>query len=84
MANPSDETCTANTWTEVATGVTSCVLSVIEPNHYQVAIRENPSVAPTSSSDGEEMSGQAEITHSVAVDVYVRSAGTDGLVRVYA
>jgi hypothetical protein len=84
MANPSDETCTADTWTAVVTAVTSCTLSALDNNHYQVAIRENPSVAPTSASDGEFFGGQAEIHHYPAFDVYVLCVGATGTVRVYA
>jgi hypothetical protein len=85
MANPSDEACTANTWTKVATAVTTCNVTVVNGSvHYRIAIRENPGVAPASDDDGEFLDGAVAVKHSVPVDVFVFAVATAGTVRVYA
>lgn len=93
MANPNIVTCTASTWTAVATNVTSATLHLITGRFVDVGsanvwihtYRLTGGAAPTDETDAypfEEDS--AKYTHSAPIDIYVKSKNVTGTVRVDA
>jgi len=85
MANPTNVTCTADTWTKVATNVVTGVIwkKDSSPDYLQT-YRETGGDAPTNLDDAvKTLEGNSEfISSSDPIDVYIYAVGDDGLVRV--
>ena len=90
MAASTVETCTANTWKKVATGITSVTIHrlSVAPSLYKQAIVLTGVAAPTDDSTAALMfsdSPNEEIVKSSAgIDYYVKAVKNDGSVRVDA
>jgi hypothetical protein len=82
MANPSDVACTADTWTAVATNVTTGDVKVLTTKpQYRITFRDAGDPAPTAKGDGRELNDNIEVRSSVAIDVYVWAENVNGEVR---
>lgn len=86
MADPAIITCTVDTWVPVAINVTTGLIDVksTKPAGYLRTFRDTGNAAPTDDTDALKMSFTkgAEINSSVAIDVYVKAIGKEGLVIV--
>jgi hypothetical protein len=82
MANPSDVACTADTWTAVATNVTTGDVKVLTTKpQYRITFRDAGDPAPTAIGDGRELNDNIEVRSSVSIDVYVYAENVNGSVR---
>ena len=87
MTNPIEKICTVDTWTKVASSVTTGLLKRLNkrPTKYLETYRIAGGNAPTDGREGAEMFINSEseiIISSSAIDVYVMAIGEDGKVRV--
>jgi hypothetical protein len=87
MADPALVSLPADTWTIVATNVTSGQIKKMDskPNLYLETYRMTGNDGPVGISEGALMfmGGNSEtISASAGIDVYVMSVGNDGTVRV--
>lgn len=86
-ANPVVITCTADTWVRVVENKTAGTIDrlSVAPNVYKRTYRLTGQAAPTDDTDAALMFGESNqhvISHSAAIDVYVKAVRVDGSVRV--
>ncbi len=89
MADPVLKTCTADTWIEVATNVTSAIIHKIStsPNIYKQTYVDTGNPAPADDSKAvAAFNGCDSFIHSTsaAADIYIKAVSANGLVRVDA
>jgi hypothetical protein len=86
MPNPKIVSCPENTWTLVAENVTTGYVKtkIKHPNIYLETYRLTGGTPPTDQSEGIPFDKIAEISSSVAIDVYIMAVGSNGSVRVDA
>jgi len=88
MANPALITCTKNTWTKVATNVTTGQIHKKSeaPQEYLSTYRMTGGAAPTNKEEGVTIFVGGNITEAISaiagIDVYIYPVTTDGKVRV--
>ena len=84
MASPVVIACPKDTWTKVATGVTTGVVHIlkIDPDKYHQTYRDTTGAAPTDLSDAVPFDTPLQMSAAAAIDVYIRPSGADGSVRV--
>ena len=88
MANPVFIDLTKDTWTKVATAVTSGIVHKIksQPYNYLQTYRLTGEAAPTDKADGvrvfENDIDFVEIAATVPIDVYLYPVNADGRIRV--
>lgn len=83
MTNPTVVTCPANTWTKVATNVTTGVLSrYVVTTKYSQTYRDTGDPAPSGLGDALEFFDPYVISSAFAIDVYVYAHKSEGKVRV--
>jgi len=87
MADPLIVACPAGAWTKIATNVTTGMVhkKLKGPNLYLQTYRDTGGAAPTTIAEGVPVfvgGESAEISASVAIDVYIYPVGAAGSVRV--
>ena len=85
MANPLNVPLVADTWTVIATNVTTCEVEIVKDNApTRITYRLTGGAAPTLASQGTAIDEWVDVRHSAGVDVYAKAKGKAGEVRVYA
>lgn len=87
MANPLPVDCPVDTWTKVATNVTSGQVNKLnkKPNLYLQTYRMTGNPAPTDQGEGVPIfveSGDNIISSAAGIDVYIMAVGQDGEIRI--
>jgi len=90
MADPNFVVCTLNTWVQVAEGITSGKLWIVDtsPDNYLYTYRDQAvgSPAPTDPAEGTPISQRGEdafvLSFAALSDVYIYAIGAAGRVRV--
>lgn len=84
MADPVITAIPVDTWVKVATGVTTGMVHILktDPDRYVWTYRDTLGAAPTDDSESVPFNPALQISASAAIDVYVKTKGEAGSVRV--
>jgi len=85
MPNPADIDCVQGEWTQVAEGVTNCIvwIKALDPGSYYIDRRLSGSAVPTDLSFAHTiMGGKEDISTISEIDIYVWAIGKNGKVIV--
>ena len=83
MADPVIKACPEGVWTIVAPSVLNGIIHVLKTGVlYVQTYRDTGGAAPSDASEEVPFNSELQIASSAAIDVYVKSKGGDGSVRV--
>ena len=84
MADPDVQSLPKDTWTKVATNVTTGFIHIIniKPGVYMQTYRDTGGSAPTLKTEGVPMKRTEPISNTTGIDVYVYPIAKAGLIRV--